>query len=274
MLSKIIKREGAYKNYTISQQISAIEAYITEQVVDAGGLSAADLDTFAELQSLVADATLLRNSAIDTIAELNALLSDGNVALEGADISIFNNNAAYITSAALNTIAKLNTIVADATILVSGADITALNNNAGYIAALLSDTTPSLGGNLDLNSNGITIEEDVSGTVSAGDVITMNTGLTDELYVQADASTLALAEGVLGIAVDSGLGNGSPTTIQIGGILSGAFTANKVYYLSETAGEYTTTAPSGGAYVRKVGFAITTTKMILFPFSSLIETVA
>jgi len=38
-----------------------------------------DLDTFAELQALVADATVLRQTAIDTLAELNAIVGDATI---------------------------------------------------------------------------------------------------------------------------------------------------------------------------------------------------
>lgn len=46
---------------------------------NVGDLDATDIDTFAELQTLVADATIVQQTAMDTIAELNAILTDGSV---------------------------------------------------------------------------------------------------------------------------------------------------------------------------------------------------
>ena len=84
-------------------------------------LQAADINTLAELNAIVADATL--GTAADFATAAQGSTADS--ALQAADI---------------NTLAELNAIVADAT-LVDGA-----------LANVVEDTTPQLGGNLDTQS--------------------------------------------------------------------------------------------------------------------------
>ena len=64
-------------------------------------LQAADLDTFAELQALVADGVIIQQTAIDTFAELDAIVADGSL----------------LQQTAIDTLAELNAIVGDATLV-------------------------------------------------------------------------------------------------------------------------------------------------------------
>jgi hypothetical protein len=77
---------------------------------------------------------------------------------------------------------------------------------------------------------------------------------------------------VLGLVKDASIAAASSGFIQTDGIISSAswedvigtvnLTAGSIYYLSTTAGQLTTTAPSGsGQYVCKVGMAISATEL-------------
>ena len=98
-------------------QISDLQSY----------LLSTDIDTFAELQAIVADETLVKS---------------------GDNISLFTNDSGYITSSALSgyvqttdidTFAELQAIVADETLVKSGDNISLFTNDSGYITATLTD---------------------------------------------------------------------------------------------------------------------------------------
>lgn len=101
------------------------------------------------------------------------------------------------------------------------------------------------------------------------------------VYVKANGavdkanSAAAGTAKVLGLVKDASISASGAGFIQTDGVLaattgawdtvtggSGGLTAGSIYYLSTTAGQLTTTAPSGaGQYVMKVGLAISTTEM-------------
>jgi hypothetical protein len=62
-------------------QYMPISLIATAAEGDLGGtaLQPGDLDTFAELQALVADATIIQQTAMDTVAEVNAIITDGTL---------------------------------------------------------------------------------------------------------------------------------------------------------------------------------------------------
>ena len=119
------------------------------------------------------------------------------------------------------------------------------------ITDLVSDTTPQLGGNLDLNSKGfILASQTVSSTVSTGDLVMFD----GTEWIQADASASSTCDSLLGISL------GSSSVLTEGVHTTTGLTAGNIYYVSETAGAYTGTAPStSGAIVRIVGYALSTT---------------
>jgi hypothetical protein len=98
------------------------------------------------------------------------------------------------------------------------------------------------------------------------------------VYVSAAGSVNKASAGaagtrqVLGLVKDASIAAAGSGFIQTDGILASAdwtavvgtttLTAGSVYYLSATAGQLTTTAPTGsGNYVCKVGVAISTTEL-------------
>ena len=100
---------------------------------------------------------------------------------------------------------------------------------------------------------------------SNGDAVYLSGSHT---FSQCDASAEATSKGLIGIRV-------SATEVQIDGIYTtSGLTAGSTYYLSETVGAITTTAPStSGAIVRIIGYALSTTELLIKPSESYVEVV-
>lgn len=116
---------------TLSDTNNWDSAYSWGDHAAVGYLVAADIDTFAELQAIVADATLVQT---------------------GDNVSVFTNDAGYLVAADIDTFAELQAIVADATLVQTGDNVSLFTNDAGYLTTVayddLSDvaiTTPSSG---------------------------------------------------------------------------------------------------------------------------------
>lgn len=153
------------------------------------------------------------------------------------------------------------------------------------LQSVVDDTTPQLGGDLDLNGNNIDVGEDASITIDpslsadakySGITITGTGGATiavgDVIYLDAtagewllaDASAAATAGPVpIGIAVSTST-DGNPVTVLLNGTVRAAtFPASialgAAVYISETEGDLTATAPTtASAIVRVLGWAVTT----------------
>lgn len=132
------------------------------------------------------------------------------------------------------------------------------------ISNVVEDTTPQLGGDVDWNSNGHKL---VSQTVggSNGNAVQLTGSNT---WGQADASVESTADGMLGIRI-------SATEVLTHGVYTTTgLTAGATYYLSETAGAITTTAPTTStSIVRVIGYALSTTELFVFPDDTFIEVV-
>ena len=135
-------------------------------------------------------------------------------------------------------------------------------NFTGVMKDLVDDITPQLGGNLDYNSKGISIPGQTVGG-SDGDAVYLS---GSETWSQTDASAEATAKGLVGIRV-------SATEVMTQGVyVTTGLTAGSTYYLSETAGAITTTAPTtSGAIVRIAGVALSTTKLYVAPETTYVE---
>ncbi len=135
----VLSGDGAsyiiFENNTSHDPTSGYQAYFeggTFKVLEDGTektvLKTVDIDTYSELNTLVADQTLLHSGLIDTYAELNTIVADQTL----------------LHSGLIDTISELNTIVADATIIVEG-------TATGGI--LLGDSSPDASGEIGYASN-------------------------------------------------------------------------------------------------------------------------
>ena len=88
----------------------------------SGFLASGAIDTFAELDALVADVSMIHAGSLDTMAELQALVADATV----------------LDATAIDTLAELNAILGDATLVdgvEAGADVTDAANVTAALAA-------------------------------------------------------------------------------------------------------------------------------------------
>ena len=130
------------------------------------------------------------------------------------------------------------------------------------ISNVVEDTTPAFGGNCDWASNGMMLtSQTVAG--SNGDAVYLSSADT---WTQADASAESSASKGLGVRI-------SATEVLTHGVYTtSSLTAGAIYYLSETTGAITTTAPTTStSIVRIIGYALTTTELLVFPDQSFVE---
>ena len=148
---------------------------------------------------------------------------------------------------------------------------TEVSNNTTVAAKLnnvVEDTTPQLGGSLDLNDEALTRIETADVALGAGNLCY----LTATGYALADASAEATADSDLLLAnATIGLG-ATGEFIEYGEYVTTGLTAGAIYYMSETAGAITATAPTtSGSIVRVVGYAKSTTVFVFKPDTVWIE---
>lgn len=135
-------------------------------------------------------------------------------------------------------------------------------SDIGALANVVEDTTPQLGGDLDWNSNGMKLGSQTVGGIN-GNAVYLSGSLT---WSQADASAAATVDTMIAIRISATevLTHGPYTTTGL--------TAGSIYYISETGGDITTTAPTtAGTIVRIIGYALSTTELFVDPDKTYIE---
>ena len=148
-----------------------------------------------------------------------------------------------------------------------------------YIASVSADTTPQLGGDLDVNGNDILFAAEPTNNTSTGIKIRMTTSglagvtrgnvcyLTGANPLHADADSASNMPGIF-LALET-LGTSTEGDFLLYGTFtntSWAWTAGDVLYVSNTAGSMTHTPPSGtGDVVQAVGVAITADTILFNP---------
>jgi len=135
-------------------------------------------------------------------------------------------------------------------------------SDIGAISEVKSDTTPQLGGDLDWNSNGTQL---VSQTVggSDGNAVYLSGSTT---WAAADSTAASTCSKLLAIRISS-------TTVLTHGVYTtSGLTAGSIYYVSETTGAITATAPTTStSIVRVIGYALSTTELFVNPDQTWIE---
>jgi hypothetical protein len=122
------------------------------------------------------------------------------------------------------------------------------------ISNVVEDTTPEFGGDINYNSNGLKlIGQTVGG--SNGNAVYLSGSNT---WSATDASAEATSKSAIGIRISS-------TEVLTHGVYTtSGLTAGATYFLSETTGAITATAPTTSAsIVRVIGYALTTTELFV-----------
>jgi hypothetical protein len=128
---------------------------------------------------------------------------------------------------------------------------------AGGLSNIVDDTTPQLGGNLDLNGKGITQILTAGENLVDGDWCYLK---SDSKMWKTDASAEATAAGKICVCTDTIAADAAGVFLKRGIYTTSGLTAASTYYLSETAGAITLTKPTtADAIVRVVGYADSTT---------------
>lgn len=142
-------------------------------------------------------------------------------------------------------------------------------SDVGAITEVSDDTTPQLGGFLDINAKGFTEELTAGEAVSSGDLCYLK---SDGKMWKADASAESTASTLLAIATESISADATGTFLINGSFTSSSLTVGSIYYVSETAGAFTATAPTtSGSIVRIIGYAISATRLYFNPDNTYIE---
>jgi len=133
------------------------------------------------------------------------------------------------------------------------------------------DTTPQLGGNLDLNGKGVTEEFTAASSLVSGDLCYLN---GDGKFAKARADAAANCDTLLALCLDTISADATGTFLILGKYTTSGLTAGDVYYVSTSSGSFTNTAPStSGEFVRIIGYALSTTELYFKPGDTYIEVV-
>jgi len=183
--------------------------------------------------------------------------------------AIQNINANSITSAIWAIIAGL-TSIGSGDIITSG-ERTALHTQtpAEVHTSMAQDTSPQLGGDLDLNNNALTEEFIADENLANGDLCYMNTGGS---MAKADASAEATCDTLLAMCTESITALSTGTFVLFGRYTTSGLTAGAEYFVSETTAAITLTRPTtSAAIVRHVCSAVSTTVLFFNPSGTYVE---
>lgn len=164
-----------------------------------------------------------------------------------------------------------------------------MKTQLGYIEDVVDDTTPQLGGPLDLNEKAIDLTTGLADTKYEGFTATFTAGENvtigelcyfkpgDSKMWQADGDALATTTGILAIATTTISADASGVFLLWGFIRDDgifAYTAGDELYVSLTPGIPTATIPpTAGDFVRVIGYAITADVIMFNPSNDICERV-
>ncbi len=185
------------------------------------------------------------------------------------------NSATYVRLTAVKDGYINQSVVSGATPTFTGTNFTGIPDGAlssTFLKNVVEDTTPELGGNLDVNQKSLvydpipTADDTWNGTIitmTAGESITKNDICvlsSDGKFWRADADVEATTKGMLAMSTASYVTNDSAAFLTEGFMRDDgdfAYTVGTVLWVSLTPGDPTETIPPDvGDYVRRVGTAI------------------
>jgi len=249
--------------------VTANTAKVTYPSADSTKVGFISVTQTVDLDTMESDITT-NNAKVGVTTEITAssvdTLTNKTIDEDGVGNSITNiANASIKTAAAIDA-----TKIADGTVTNTEFQyINTLSSNAqtqintkGTMSNIVEDTTPQFGADVDYNSNGVKIVGQTVGGAN-GNVVRLSSSNT---WSTADASAEGTCKTALGIRI-------SATEVLVHGVYTtSGLTAGNLYFVSETAGAITTTAPTTSlSIVRPIAYALTTTELYVFPAGSYVE---
>lgn len=152
---------------------------------------------------------------------------------------------------------------------IEGRSSSEVKTDLGYMTDLVDDTTPKLSGNLDTSGSALVSIETAGEAL--GSFQTCYLG-ADGKYYKTDANAESTSSGrILYTLTDVG-SNVTGSFARFGIVPALGLTAGSAYYLSETAGLITATAPTTStSIVRGIGYAKSATVLEFVPDETYIE---
>lgn len=269
--------DGTYRVNTLSLNIGGtevIDSSLNLTNINNTGISNTNFVVIDDADAAENDYTKLSTSGLvgRSYSEVKTDLSLDNV--ENTAISTWGGSSNITTVGTIGTGTWQGTDVAvgyiDGSSGTNGQVLTSDGTDASWATLDISnDTTPQLGGNLDINDKAITEELTAGENVADGDLCYLK---SDGKMWKADASAESTSSTTLAMATATISADDSGTFLIYGNYTSSSLTAGSIYYVSETGGEITTTAPTTStSIVRLVGTAKSTTVLFFNPDTSYIE---
>ena len=247
--------------------------YEASEVTNAFDKTADDTDDITEGTAKFTTAgDISKLSGIETGAEVNNI-SDANVTdlTDGSDSTLHyhatdRNRSNHTGTQAASTISDFDTEVSNNSSVVAN---TAKVGVTDEISNISEDTTPQLGGNLDLNGKGITLELTAGESLVSGDLCYYK---SDGKMWKADRDAEATIKGLMCIALETISADVTGTFLKEGNYTTTGLTVGAEQYVSSTAGDWTGTKPTtSGDLIRVIGFAINATTLYFSPDNLYIE---
>lgn len=212
------------------------------------------------------------------VASAGAVMADGS----GNDITgdlVFTEKADHSSTpgAGKGYLWVKNTAPSSLIFTDDGGTDTTLGAAGGGISNVVEDTTPQLGGDLDTNDFGLTLQltNDNAGAITIGEPVYIKSNGNVDL---ADADAASTTTSTVGLVADASIASAGTGAVCFAGVVgdfdtSGLTAGALVYIATGTAGVLTSTEPTAvGAQVKPIGICLeshaTTGRVLVLPFAS------
>lgn len=235
--------------------------YLTSTSAAALFLTTSEADTLFMTTSEVESLGYITSASVSALVS-NVIANENLVTSAGASAQI----AAQLSGQGLLTSASIVSLV-EAYGYITSASASSQSQQivSAYGVEVSRDSTPQLGGYLDLRNRGYTTTANIATSVGFTKMQVARIGTSGKAF-KANAAAENLGQGMLLLALSAiTTGDASASFLAEGFVSTSGLSDGSIYYLDTSAGGLTTTKPTGlNEVVRKVGQARTST---LFYFS-------